>query len=345
MSDVHARVPDLLDLLTARDTDAALALVLDLADRGTPVPELLTDLLGPAQIEVGRRWHRAAYNVADEHAATAIVDTIVSVLRAQSPPVPVDGPKVTVVCAEGEWHLLPARLVAEVLRGEGFAVTFLGASMPPAHLARFLETSPPDVLAVSCTTAMSLDGVLVCASVAHNAGVPVMACAEEADKSGVPVIAGGSALGPDDPRARVLGVDLWAPDLHQAVARLRAPLPTTFAVATADVRGAADLARRREAIVDATLERMVAGVPDYVRYDDAQQQRTREDLAYLVDFARAGVLTRDPRVLLDVLPWLEVLLDARGVPTGTFRSSLRLLAEASEHPAMAATIHEALART
>lgn len=331
MIDVHARVPDLLELLTARDTDAALALVLDLADRGTPVPELLTDLLGPAQIEVGRRWHRAAYNVADEHAATAIVDTIVSVLGAQSPPVPVDGPKVTVVCAEGEWHLLPARLVAEVLRGEGFAVTFLGASMPPAHLARFLETSPPDVLAVSCTTAMSLDGVLVCASVAHNAGVPV--------------IAGGSALGPDDHRARVLGVDLWAPDLHQAVARLRAPLPTTFAVASADVRGAADLARRREAIVDATLERMVAGVPDYVRYDDAQQQRTREDLAYLVDFARAGVLTRDPRVLLDVLPWLEVLLDARGVPTATFRSSLRLLAEASEHPAMAATIHEALART
>lgn len=329
MSDVHELVPDLLEHLTARDADAALKLVLDLADRGTPVANLLTDLLGPAQIEVGRRWQRAAYNVADEHAATAIVDTIVAVLGAQAPNVEVVGPRVTVVCAEGEWHLLPARLVAEVLRTESFAVTFLGASMPPAHLARFLEATPPDVLAVSCTTAMSLDGVLLCAQVAHNAGVPV--------------IAGGSALGPDDHRARVLGADLWAPGVHQAVDLLRSPLPTTLAAATADIRGATDLAHRRDAIVDVTLERMVATVPDYVRYDDAQQQRTREDLGYLVDFARGAVLTRDPRVLLDVLPWLEVLLDARGVPTPTFRASLRLLADASDHPEMAAIIHHALA--
>lgn len=87
---------------------------------------------------------------------------------------------------------------------------------------------------------------------------------------------------------------------------------------------------------------MEADLPDYAAYDDSQRQRTREDLGHLVDFARAAVLTRDPRVLADVLPWLESLLDARGVPTPTFRTSLRLLAEASEHPAMARLLDEAL---
>lgn len=329
MSGPHALVGQLLEHLTARDADAARDLVLHLADQGTPVADLLTDLLGPAQAEVGRRWHRATYNVADEHAATAIVDAVVSVLGAHAPPVAADGPSVAVVCAEGEWHLLPARLVAEVLRTEGFAVTFLGASMPPAHLARFLEASPTEVVAVSCTTAMSLDGVLMCTQVAHNAGVPV--------------IAGGSALGPDAHRAQVLGADLWAVDPRTAADLLRGPLPRELAVASADVRGASELAHQRDAIVARTIARLEAELPDYARYDDPQRQRTREDLGYLVDFARAAVLTRDPRVLVDVLPWLETLLDSRGVPTPTFHTSLQLLAEASDHPAMAALIHDALA--
>lgn len=321
MSAPHLHVEELLEHLTARDADAALALVLDLADQGTPVVELLTDLLGPAQAEVGRRWHRATYNVADEHAATAIVDAVVSVLGAHAPQVAADGPSVAVVCAEGEWHLLPARLVAEVLRTEGFAVTFLGASMPPPHLARFLEASPPDAVAISCTTAMSLDGVLTCTQVAHHAGVPV--------------ICGGSALGPDDHRARVLGADLWAPDVRAAADLLRGPRPRSLAVATADVRGASELAQRRDVILERTIARMEAELPGYGGYDDRQRQRTREDLGYLVDFARAAVLTRDPRVLAEVLPWLATLLDARGVPTPTFRTSVRLLAEASDHPTMA----------
>ncbi|MFP5254255.1 MAG: B12-binding domain-containing protein [Acidimicrobiia bacterium] len=330
MITAHAHVDDLVAHLTARDADAARELVLDLADRGVPVVDLLTELLGPAQAEVGLRWQRAAFSVADEHAATAIVDSVVSVLGAHAPPVRVDGPHVAVVCAEGEWHLLPARLVAEVLRSEGFRVTFLGASMPPPHLARFLQASPPDVLAVSCTTPMSLEGVLLCAEVAHDAGVPVLV--------------GGSALGPDDRRARVLGADLWAPDARTATELLRAPLPPAGAVATADVRGASDLAQRRDEIVERTVVRMQAELPAYAGYDESQRRRTREDLGYLIDFARAAVLTRDPRVLLDVLPWLEVILDARGISTATFHTSLRLLAETSGHSGLVEMLARAQSR-
>ena len=328
MTVTHDHVDELLAHLTSRDADAALDLVLDLADRGVPSIDLLTQLLGPAQVEVGRRWHRAAYNVADEHAATAIVDAIVSVLGAHSPPVAVDGPRVAVVCAEGEWHLLAARLVAEVLRAEGFPVTFLGASMPPPHLARFLESSPPDVVAISCTTAMSLDGVLQCTQVAHDAGVPV--------------IVGGSALGPDGHRAHVLGADLWAPTPGDAVALLRGPVPRSLASATADVRGALELTRRRDEMVERALQRIEAGSTELARADDAQRQHLREDLEHLVEFGRAAVLTRDPRVLADALPWLEVLLGPRGVPAPSFRGALEHLAAASGHPGLRAMVEEAL---
>lgn len=328
MSLASGHVEELLEHLTARDPDAALALVLDLADRGVPVIDLLTDLLAPVQIEVGHRWHRAAYNVADEHAATAIVDAVVSVLGAHAPAVAARGRRVAVVCAEGEWHLLPARLLAEVLRSEGFAVTFLGGSVPPAQLGRFLAASPPEVIALSCTTALSLEGVLHCTQVAHHAGIPVLV--------------GGSALGTDNHRARVLGADLWAPDARAAVDQLRAPLPAALAVATADVRGASELARRRDAIVDRALDRLAAR-PDHAPADPAEADQTREDLQLVIDFARAAVLTRDPRVLHELLPWLEVLLAVRGVPAPTFHSSLALLAEASDHPGLSGLLTTALA--
>ncbi|MDP1803883.1 MAG: B12-binding domain-containing protein, partial [Acidimicrobiales bacterium] len=63
-------VRGLLELIVARDRDAVVEAVLDLArDEGLGA---VISLLAGVQREVGRRWQDLDWSVADEHAATAL---------------------------------------------------------------------------------------------------------------------------------------------------------------------------------------------------------------------------------------------------------------------------------
>ena len=145
-----------------------------------------------------------------------------------------------VACAEGDWHSLPAQMFAEMLRAEGFAVAFLGASTPADHVAAFLSRQRPDALAVSCNLALFFGGVTRLADAAH--------------RHDIPVLAGGRALGRDPRRAARLGADAWAAGIDGAVAVLRGwrhepprvcAEPTAFETAAAQPRFQRRRDRRR----------------------------------------------------------------------------------------------------
>ncbi|MYS44742.1 cobalamin-binding protein, partial [Streptomyces sp. SID5998] len=98
---------------------------------------------------------------------------------------------VTVACVDGEWHALPARLLAEVLRCRGHRVDFLGAQVPTPHLIAHLHRTAPAVVALSSSLPVRLPD-------AHTAITAVQAL-------GIPVLAGGAAFGDDGRYARLLG--------------------------------------------------------------------------------------------------------------------------------------------
>ncbi|SRR6266487_2259805 len=132
-----ADVERFVEYLARRDRRAATRQALGLLEAGVGVQELILGLLGPAQAEVGRRWEANQWSVADEHAATAIADAVLGALSWRTDAAGDQG-RVVVTCAEGEWHSLPARMAAELLRVHGWQVTFLGASTPADHLRRFV---------------------------------------------------------------------------------------------------------------------------------------------------------------------------------------------------------------
>lgn len=305
-------VKELADHLVARDAPSALALALRLQDEGAPVGRILTELVGPAQEEVGKRWQRNEITVADEHAATAVADQVAATVTVIRRP-DVSGPRVVLACAEGEWHVLPARLLAEALRAEGLDVSFLGPSMPARQLKAFLRADPPDVLAVSCSTALTLDGVVAFVHVAHDLGVPVLV--------------GGRAI-PSERTARVLGADLWAPDAAGAARLLRQPLPAVLADPTADTGGALALGIDRAEWVEDAMAGLAAAYPALARYGPDQLDRTREDLGDIISFIQAATLARDHALFHDFVAWLRELLEARGVPPVALSLSLRALRDA-----------------
>ncbi|MET7951681.1 cobalamin-dependent protein [Micromonospora sp. NPDC005324] len=189
-----------LDHLADADEYAATDLAIGLLDAGVPAERVLLDLVAPAQAEVGERWARNEWSVAQEHAATHISEQVVAAVSAHVKPRPTGG-RVVVACMDGEWHAPPPRLVAEVLRLRGWQVTFLGASVPAAHLVSYLHRYDAHAVALACALPMRLP-------YAHRM---IEACR----RSDVPVVVGGRGFGTDGRWARRLGV-AWAPDAPSA---------------------------------------------------------------------------------------------------------------------------------
>ena len=146
---------DFLESLAEADEYGAIDVALNLLDAGVPAERVLLDLVAPAQTEVGERWARNEWSVAQEHAATHISERVVAAVAAHANPRPTRG-RIVVACMDGEWHALPPRLVAEVLRLRGWQVTFLGASVPAAHLVSYLHRHDAHAVALACALPMRL---------------------------------------------------------------------------------------------------------------------------------------------------------------------------------------------
>nr|WP_107481970.1 cobalamin B12-binding domain-containing protein [Streptomyces sp. JHA26] len=301
--------------VTDRDERAAGRVVLGALDDGLSTEEALLDVIVPVQVRVGAEWAAGRLGVAQEHAATAIHDRIIAAMahRDADPTTSAPGTAaaVTVACVDGEWHALPARILAEVLRGRGYEVDFLGAQVPTPHLVAHMHHTAPDVLALSSSLPTRLPA-------AHAAVTAVQAV-------GVPVLVGGAAFGADGRHARRLGADAWAPDARAAAEILASGL-------TRRVPGAGDppadglphlsdqeytfVVGSKARLVRNTLSGLEESLPVMRTYTQAQRERTAEDVAHVVDFLAAALYVDDAPLFTDFLRWTADILQARGVPAG-----------------------------
>lgn len=291
-------------------------MVTDLLADGVPRSELLRDLVCASQREVGARWQRGEWTVPQEHAATAINDVAIAVIMAGDRSAASRG-HVVVSCVDDELHALPARVVAEHLQLAGWRVTYLGASTPASRLSAFLHELGPDVVALSCTVAMSLPRA--------------RELIEAAREVGVPVLVGGAAFGATPHRADRLGADGWAPDVEGALDVLaRLPVTTTPAPPL-DHEGRTDhldLVDRRGEILGTAFAELVRRFPAVADYDAERLAHTRADLAHILDFVAAARFVDDDTVLFDLTDWLLEVLEARHVPRQALTLGLESLAVA-----------------
>jgi len=291
----------ILELIQARRQDDALELVRSAArDAGLAAA---VKLLAGVQRTVGDLWQQNELTVADEHAATAIVDLALAAacFEARRRPYAPAG-TVVVACAEEEWHVLPARMFAEQLRAEGWDVVFLGASTPAEHLQRFVAVEPPTAVAVSCTVPLHLHGARRAISASHAAGVPALA--------------GGAAFGTAPNRAAAIGADAWASTLDDAVAALSGWVTNKPPLAAPLVDDGPALAAgaERPLIVERAMSALANGFPPLADYTSWQLARTREDLDYILRFVEASLLTGDDSIITGFVSWLKPVLAARGLP-------------------------------
>lgn len=136
----------------AGDRREALRLLVDEGVlRGVPLQTLHLEVIQQSQYEIGRLWQENLISVAQEHLATSISQLALAHLYRHLPRDAENGKVVMVSCVQDELHELGARMASDFLEMAGFDVRFLGANVPPEHLARMVREVRPDLLALSVT--------------------------------------------------------------------------------------------------------------------------------------------------------------------------------------------------
>lgn len=315
---------------TSGDTETVTSIVEGLLVDGAEPVAVLTDVVAAAQREVGRRWQRGEFTVAQEHAATATAVSATRVVANHVRQVPVTRGSVLVACAEREWHALPAMMIECALRAHGWDTTLLGASTNPLRLNQYLNDLGPDAVAVSCSVLGSLP--------------TCRRFIEATTASGTPILVGGPAFGGDDLRAVALGATAWARDAHGAIVAMDG-LPAVVAPA-------APLPGERtaeQAALESDHRRLVARLRERWTLVAAATTPDADCLNSVIDVAddvlhqtlhavEAALLTGDDRVLPETAWWIDDLLRSRGAEPRMMDELVEILSAAMRDYPVAASL-------
>lgn len=139
------RVLEAAHRYSAADCEQALTLAIALL----PPARLMDEVLGPLLREVGDRWHRGEFSIAQERLVSSsvrrhlglIVDTFERAARRPT--------SIVFATLPGERHELGLLMSAMVCASRGFRVHYLGPELPPAEIARYATETGAGVVALS----------------------------------------------------------------------------------------------------------------------------------------------------------------------------------------------------
>ncbi|MGZ4428044.1 MAG: cobalamin B12-binding domain-containing protein [Nocardioidaceae bacterium] len=306
-------VDSYLGALGSGNRAAALEVVGRLRAEGHPSLDIMARVLAPAQLRVGQLWVRDEFSVAQEHVATAITELVLGTLAAEQE-ARADrerrpGPLVVVSCVEQEWHALPALMVAEYLRTDGFSVSYLGANSSAQHLVRHIHELGPVAVLLSCSL---------------SAFLPVVRRQVEAVReTGTPVVVGGSGFDPDGRRARTLGATAFATAGAEAAGIVRGLPRAVPPAGPLGHPGAAEaylIFGDREALADEVERMLLPRLRTEVQPDPSGEEPwldvLDDQMPHLVGSVAGALVADDPWVVGDALTWVGTVLENRSAPSG-----------------------------
>jgi len=267
------------------DPGAAFHMVRDLMDQGVPFDVVLFDVVAAAHADFGTRWEDGDYRIADEHAASGAVETLVAIL-AGSFDLPEEGEYIVVAAAQGDYHSVPTRMASAYLLSLGYRVRYLGSNMDASDLAGYLAEEAPQALLLSCAMPMLLPGARASIRAAHEAGIPVLTGGAGFGPNGVWAYAVGADAWVASPREVDEVLSSWEPDIE--VAEMAVPAPS----AELD-----SIAGRRQEVLAAAGSRL-----------NGPPQRLRSELDLLLQAVEAALLVEDWSLVTEFSAWQVSLL-------------------------------------
>ena len=120
-----------------------------LVNENVDIKEIYTGLFQRSLYRIGKMWEQNQLSIAEEHAATQIVESLIGSVQPKYNPSAQNGKKVIVSCVDKEFHLIGARMAAHIFELNGWDVTFLGASTPTREMIKLIEQKKPEIVGLS----------------------------------------------------------------------------------------------------------------------------------------------------------------------------------------------------
>jgi excisionase family DNA binding protein len=201
----HDYAGALATLLTEGDEAEAWRLSQNALASAFTAEQLYFDVLAPAMRSIGDDWEAGRISIAEEHRASALAYRLVGRL---GPSFTRRGPPrglIVLGAPTGDRHGFATALLADPLRGRGFAVADLGADTPAASFAEIV-TSEDRACAAGIAVTVDVGDDVVSATIGAIRSARA-----------VPVLLGGRAIA-DAAHARSLGADAYSDTATNALA-------------------------------------------------------------------------------------------------------------------------------
>jgi excisionase family DNA binding protein len=184
--------------LIAGDARGAWGVIEAALTAGSELDEVYLDVLSPAMASIGAQWEAGQLDVAVEHRATGIAMRLVGRLGPRFVRRGRTRGAVVIGAPAGERHSLSTAMLADLIRGNGWEVSDLGADTPDASFVHAAcDESDLIAVGVSVSTAGSLESARS-ALAALRAALP-----------DVLLVLGGGAVR-SEAQAKALGADAYA---------------------------------------------------------------------------------------------------------------------------------------
>ncbi|MDH3511566.1 MAG: cobalamin-dependent protein [Gammaproteobacteria bacterium] len=134
-----------LQLVLEGNVSDAIAKVTRAAQNGMDAAGVYTDVLMPAQREIGRLWHLGDVTVAEEHLVSFATQRAMAILANSAPDVPGNGKTVITAAVAGNIHDIGLRAVADLYQIAGWRSIFLGSDVPMRDLPAMLTFFEADL--------------------------------------------------------------------------------------------------------------------------------------------------------------------------------------------------------
>lgn len=289
MTGIQNRRAGLIDAVTRLNGDDYKGHLDEAVANGMTIPEVLDLLVAPTQHWVGNQWECGAWNVAQEHRATAIASRTIDLLDLACESA--HPGEILVTSSEGEWHTLGLSMVSLGLRSQGYQTVTLGGPLPSGQLLPFLHEMAPRCITVTCQMLGNLPGARRMAAAARE--------------SGSPVVMGGSAVTAE--RAILLGANGYARDIRdlaRAIESVTVPATPIGPLGHARSEGFEWL--------DMRIPTLAA------RLSDPSKNLSTEsvlDGVWMLRCLSAALLCDEPAILQSQADWQQRRSEAAGNPT------------------------------
>ncbi len=138
-----------LDSLMDGDKAACSKIVGQLLKENVPIKDIYDDLFQKSMYRIGHLWENQRSSIAQEHMASQITESLLSIVYAKILEVEKIGKTAVIACVDKEFHQIGPKIISDFFELHGWDSYFLGSNTPRNEVITTIRDKKPQVVGIS----------------------------------------------------------------------------------------------------------------------------------------------------------------------------------------------------